>query len=85
VLDNNERILQAARAGVGIAFLHEGTVREDVERGDLIEILTEFTAIEEGFWLYYPSRKYLSAPLRHFIDWFKEMNNQLKPSITRSI
>lgn len=82
VLDNNERILQAARAGVGIAFLHEGTVRKDLERGDLIEILTEFTALEEGFWLYYPSRKYLSAPLRHFIDWLKETNNQLNTSIT---
>ncbi|MEJ5046166.1 LysR substrate-binding domain-containing protein [Pantoea nemavictus] len=75
MLDNNEWILQAARAGVGIAFLHEGTVREDVERGDLIEILAGFTAVEEGFWLYYPIRKYLSAPLRHFIDWLKETNN----------
>ncbi|WP_336778416.1 LysR substrate-binding domain-containing protein [Pantoea sp. USHLN256] len=72
MLDNNERILQAARAGVGIAFLHEGTVREDLERGDLIEILAEFTAVEEGFWLYYPSRKYLSAPLRHLLIGLKK-------------
>lgn len=71
---SNERILQAARAGVGIAFLHQGTVREDLFRGDLVEILADFTQVEEGFWLYYPSGKYLSAPLRHFIDWLKEIN-----------
>jgi len=70
---SNERILHAARAGVGIAFLHQGTVREDLIRGDLVEILADFTQVEEGFWLYYPSRKYLSAPLRHFIDWLKEI------------
>jgi DNA-binding transcriptional LysR family regulator len=85
VLDNNERILQAARAGVGIAFLHEGTVREDLIRGELVEILADFTQLEEGFWLYYPSRKYLSAPLRHFIDWLKEINIYLKKPITHSI
>ncbi|WP_255606651.1 LysR substrate-binding domain-containing protein [Pantoea sp. DY-5] len=73
--DSNERILQAARAGVGIAFLHQATVREVLIRGDLVEILANFTQVEEGFWLYYPSRKYLSAPLRHFIDWLKEINH----------
>ena len=75
VLDNNERILQAACAGLGIAFLHQDAVNAALARGELVEILTEYTQIEEGFWLYYPSRKYLSAPLRHFIDWIKDINN----------
>ena len=82
VLDNNERILHAALAGVGIAFLHQGTVNNALVSGELIEILTEYTQMEEGFWLYYPSRKYLSTPLRHFIDWLKETGNSL---ITDSI
>ncbi|MBK0097010.1 LysR family transcriptional regulator [Erwinia sp. S63] len=75
VLDNNERILQAARAGLGIAFLHQDAVHTALAKGELVEILTEYTQVEEGFWLYYPSRKYLSAPLRHFIDWIKNINN----------
>lgn len=75
VLDNNERILQAARAGLGIAFLHQDAVHTGLAKGELVEILTEYTQVEEGFWLYYPSRKYLSAPLRHFIDWIKNINN----------
>lgn len=75
VLDNNERILQAARAGLGIAFLHQDAVSNALATGELVEILAEHTQVEEGFWLYYPSRKYLSAPLRHFIDWIKDINN----------
>ncbi|MDI9278474.1 LysR family transcriptional regulator [Pantoea sp. EABMAA-21] len=75
VLDNNERILQAACAGLGIAFLHQDAVNAALAERELVEILTEYTQIEEGFWLYYPSRKYLSAPLRHFINWIKDINN----------
>ncbi|WP_313688372.1 LysR family transcriptional regulator [Pantoea sp.] len=75
ILDNNERILQAALAGAGIAFLHQGTVTEALQSGELVEILPEFTQVEEGFWLYYPSRKYIPTPLRYFIDWLKENRN----------
>lgn len=72
VLDNNERILQAARAGVGIAFLHQPAVVASLEKGELVEMLADYTQTREGFWLYYPGRKYLSTPMRHFIDWIKE-------------
>lgn len=78
VLDNNDRILQAARAGLGIAFLHQDAVNNALASGELIEILAEYTQVEEGFWLYYPSRKYISAPLRHFIDWIKNNENILR-------
>ena len=71
VLDNNERILQAARAGVGVAFLHDAAVRPLLEAGELVEVLSEFTQVREGFWFYYPGRKHLTAPMRHFIDWVK--------------
>lgn len=72
VLDNNERILQAACAGLGIAFLHQQAVAEALANGALVEILVPFTQVREGFWLYYPNRNYLPALLRHFIDWIKE-------------
>ncbi|KMK10397.1 LysR family transcriptional regulator [Pluralibacter gergoviae] len=72
VLDNNERILQAACAGLGIAFLHQQAVAEALVNGALVEILVPFTQAREGFWLYYPNRNYLPAPLRHFVDWIKQ-------------
>lgn len=72
VLDNNERILQAALAGAGIAFLHQATVEQSLAEGTLVEVLAEYTGYAEGFWLYYPSRRYLSTPLRHFINWLRE-------------
>ncbi|UEG17406.1 LysR family transcriptional regulator [Pantoea ananatis] len=76
VLDNNERILQAALSGAGIAFLQEAVVSAHLQRGALVELLSGFTQHSDGFWLYYPGRRYVSAPLRHFIDWLHLNNNE---------
>ncbi|WP_017347625.1 LysR family transcriptional regulator [Pantoea sp. A4] len=74
-LDNNERIVEAALAGVGIAFVHEDSAAPALADGRLVELLGEYTHYAEGFWLYYPSRRYISTPLRCFIDWLKAHNN----------
>ncbi|WP_256853376.1 LysR family transcriptional regulator [Pantoea sp. Fr+CA_20] len=77
VLDNNARILQATVAGAGIAFLQQAAVNPSLQRGELVELLSDFTGNAEGFWLYYPGRRYVSAPLRHFIDWLRFNNNEV--------
>ncbi|WP_324020466.1 LysR family transcriptional regulator [Pantoea sp. JZ29] len=77
VLDNNERILQAALAGAGIAFLQEAVVSASLRSGALVELLSHYTENADGFWLYYPGRRYVSAPLRHFIDWLRVNNNEV--------
>lgn len=50
-------ILQAALDGFGIAHLPEGQAQPYVDRGELIEILAEWSPPFPGYHLYYPSRR----------------------------
>jgi DNA-binding transcriptional LysR family regulator len=61
-------LLNLVRAGAGLAMLYEGQVRDDVTRGDLVEVLREFSTPFPGFYLYYPQRRQASAPLRALIE-----------------
>jgi len=54
--------------GLGIAYVFEPLVRDDIAAGRLIQLLPD-TAIEEpGFFLYFPERQRQSPKLRALID-----------------
>lgn len=50
-------IVEAARAGVGIAFLPDQYVEEDVAAGRLVRVLEDWCPPFSGYHLYYPSRR----------------------------
>jgi DNA-binding transcriptional LysR family regulator len=61
-----------ALAGVGIAYIFEPLVRDDIAGGRLTAVLPH-TAIEEpGLFLYFPRRAALAPKLRAFIDVIRE-------------
>lgn len=74
-LDNDLTMIQAAQAGAGIAFVLRELAESALASGELVELLTDYTAPVESFWLYYPSRKYHSAALRCFIGWLQQVNS----------
>jgi DNA-binding transcriptional LysR family regulator len=41
----------------------------EIERGDLVELLTDYKQPEINVYLVYPSRKHMSAKVRSFIDF----------------
>ena len=55
--------LKAARQGLGLAFIPEPYVTDDLAQGRLIRALTEFCPVFTGFHLYYPSRRQMSPAL----------------------
>ncbi|WP_353647330.1 LysR substrate-binding domain-containing protein [Janthinobacterium sp. HH01] len=59
----------AARDGVGMAFVHESYADEDIRQGKLVRLFEDWCPAMPGFYLYYPSRKHMSAALRSFVDW----------------
>lgn len=59
---------QAARDGVGIAYLPEHYVREDTEACRLIRVLEDWCPPFSGYHLYYPSRRQLSPALALLVD-----------------
>lgn len=75
-LDNDFVMAEAARSGAGYAFVVKDLVQHQLESGELVEVLSDFSAPAEGFWLYYPGRKYQSTPLRCFIEWLQAFNRQ---------
>lgn len=50
-------ILTAARAGFGLAYLTEQQVRDDLESGQLVRVLSDWCPPFSGYHLYYPSRR----------------------------
>ncbi|MCK1650215.1 LysR family transcriptional regulator [Bradyrhizobium sp. 149] len=66
----NERLLQmAALAGMGLAFLPKWLVAEDIAGGGLEHLMPGQVIFEAKLFAVYPSRKYLSAKVRTFIDF----------------
>lgn len=61
----------AAVAGLGIVFLFEGWLRPALDRGVLVPVLEPWWHRFPGPFLYYPSRRYMPAPLRAFVDFIK--------------
>jgi DNA-binding transcriptional LysR family regulator len=60
--------LQAALDGLGLAMVFEADAAPHVKRGRLRRVLEDWTPAFPGFFLYYPSRRHISAGLRAFIE-----------------
>ena len=68
VLDDRALIIAAALGGVGLAHIHEALVADYIARGELVRVLEDWCPTLPSFFLYYPGRRRVPAPLRAFID-----------------
>ncbi len=77
-----EVMAQASRAGIGLAYVGEWLVADDIASGSLIEVLSEWTPSYPGYRLYYPGRRHMAASLRAFVDLAHEIffRNRAKAS-----
>ena len=67
-LDDHELMVEAAKSGVALAYVWEHRAHPYLDSGQLVEYLASWCAPEDRLYLYYPSRKYLSAGLRAVIQ-----------------
>jgi DNA-binding transcriptional LysR family regulator len=65
-----------ALAGLGLAYLFEPLVAEDLAAGRLIEVLPDHVIEEPGFFHYYPHRAALAPKLRAFIDTARSLKSR---------
>ena len=70
--NNGDVVCRAACDGMGIALLPDFIVAEPIKTGRLQIILPAYCPAELHIYAVYPSRKYMSVKLRHFIDFLVE-------------
>lgn len=75
-LDEPASVLDAARAGVGLAYLRESIVASDLAHGRLVRVLEDWTQPFPGICLYYPGRRNVPVGLRALIDLLHEIGVQ---------
>ena len=62
-----------AVAGVGLVYLLDSQLADDLRRGSLKTVLEPYAAGVPGFFLYFPSRAQVSPALRAFVSVAQEM------------
>jgi DNA-binding transcriptional LysR family regulator len=76
-LGNLNLMVEAALAGIGIAWVPEHLVSEHVQAGRLVQLLPEWSPSIPGLCLYYPANRHPPTALRLFAqtirDWASEM------------
>lgn len=76
-MTNALTLRRAALNGVGIALLSDWTIDEDIEAGRLVDLFQGWNVSATGFdtaaWILYPSKSYMPAKARVFIDYLKDV------------
>lgn len=73
-------VLEAARQGVGLAFVFRQFAENSIRRGELLALLERHCAPADTFHLYYPHRARMPGKLRAFIDLMQERNRERQTS-----
>jgi DNA-binding transcriptional LysR family regulator len=70
-VDSQELMADAAARGLGLAYIWEDRAAPYLRDGRLQRCLEDWCTVDEGLFLYFPSRKHQSAGLRAIIDAMK--------------
>lgn len=68
VFNTARMIIQAALAGMGLACLPEGAVKDEIKSGRLVRVLGEWCPPFPGYHLYYPSRRQQSPAFALLVE-----------------
>jgi len=72
-------LLAAARSSLGIAYLPDYYVTEDIAAGRLVRVLPEWGGIEREVVAIYQHRRHLSAKVKLFVDFLRDRFASHKP------
>jgi DNA-binding transcriptional LysR family regulator len=70
--NSGDLLREAAVGGAGVMLLPTFYVGEDLERGRLKAVLTDYRVQDYGIYAVYPSRKHLTAKVKALIDYLSE-------------
>jgi DNA-binding transcriptional LysR family regulator len=67
--NNGEMIRDLSLQGLGISYLPDFFVDDDLKSGKLVQVLPEFEPDEVGVYAVFPPRRQISPNARAFVDW----------------
>jgi DNA-binding transcriptional LysR family regulator len=73
-LDHSGLMVEAALAGLGIAYVPERAARSQLDDGILVTVLEDWCPEISGLCLYYPGHRHVPSGLRAFIDLLREID-----------
>lgn len=74
-INDTATTISACKAGLGIAYLLEARIADELARGELNIVLKKNAYPEDPFHLYYSSRRYNHPALRTLIDIIREQQS----------
>jgi DNA-binding transcriptional LysR family regulator len=83
VTDDGHLLLRAAAEGVGVAYVVETHAASCLASGALEPLLEDYAAPFPGFFLYYPSRRHMPAPLKLFAQFMNAAFSDSQPPTRR--
>lgn len=76
-INNGIALARCALDGGGIVLLSNWLVEEELRRGSLIELLSEYAAtpteLETAMWIIYPSREYVPRKVEVFVEFLESV------------
>ena len=72
-------LLAAARNGLGLAYLPDYYIAEDLRAGTLVRVLEEWSGIERDIVAVYQHRRHLSAKVKLFVDFLENRFSEQRP------
>lgn len=72
IVNDVNLVVRAARDGLGVGYVAEIYIADDLARGSLVPLLTDWSPSRDNWYLYYASRHHLPTPLKVFIQFLRE-------------
>ncbi|MFS2153714.1 LysR family transcriptional regulator [Rhizobium sp. Rhizsp42] len=77
-VNDSRTFVTAATRGLGIAQLPRFMIRNELENGELIQVLPEWNREPLGLYIVYPPNRHLSNKVRVFVDWMVKLLTDAK-------
>lgn len=75
-MDNINLMVEAALAGVGIAWVPQTVIADHLQGGRLINLLPQWSPNYSGLCLYYPANRHPPIALRLFVQAVRDWSSQ---------
>lgn len=78
IVNDVDLMVKATRDGIGIGYIAEAYITEEIRRGELVPILADWSPSYGSWYLYYSNDRHISAPLKAFAQFVRSCAEKAK-------